>query len=510
MNYRWLWIPVLLFVAAVAWAGGQGEAAAAGEAGVPTIQVFSRRVVETDIGEMLLSDAEEEVGINVEFEEVPSQNYAERLQILLASGDYPDMIFFRSKDRTLIDAARDGVIIPLNQYLDNAPALVEGTLDATWKSMELLQDGDIYVIPRNTIARADGYKTRRDWVEAVGLEWPQDSSLTIDEFTEWIRRFEEDDPDGNGEDDTTGVFFHTAPDGTFGRFGGNNTPLYWPFGVLGWQKYGTEYMNLMYSRDMPNMKQALAYMNEIYEAGYTNPDMVVANRDQGQDKWNEGRVGMLNGFGGREHQFNVELQEIIPDANVDYLVGIENEDGEVYGSSYGTGVWGYWTVSSSSEHPQKVVDFANWALGDGWERIKWGYEGVTYEVNENGQKVLFQEAETEDGETGDPFFGAFVRRAEDVEFFVRSTPPEARPTAMENIQRALDAFVVSKDLGYVPDAALEQEFIEADEQLHETIGKIVIGELPVDAYDDALDDWYANGGAEYVAEMQEYIRSVWE
>lgn len=510
MNYYRLLVLMVLLVAGAGalFAGGQGEDGAAAEPGVPTVTFFTQGAPEGILSERMVNEMESETGVNLEFEEPPQQNYAERLQILLASGDYPDMIFFPNKDRVLIQAARDGIIIPLNDLLEDAPSVWEHTLEESWVNMQVLNDGDIYAVPRNTIARADGYAVRRDWAENLGLEWPADNSLTLDEFTEWIRAFTEEDPDGNGEDDTKGIYLHAANDGRFGVYGGNNTPLYWPFGILGWQKYGDEYMNLMYSRDMPNMKNALAYMNEIYEDGYVNPDMVVADRSAIYDEFLQGRYGMFNEFGGNAAGYDDDVQEFDPNGDVDYLVGIENEEGVVQGGSYGTGVWGFYTISSTSENPEAVMRIFEWAFGEGWERIKWGWEGITYEETADG-RVKFAEPNVEDEQPVN-WWGSFVRRADDPEFFVTGRAPNAQEEAIENIDAALDAFVVSLDLGYVPEAALEADFIEADDALYETIGRIVIGELPVDAYDDALDTWYDNGGAEYVAEMQQYIESVWE
>jgi putative aldouronate transport system substrate-binding protein len=108
------------------------------------------------------------------------------------------------------------------------------------------------------------------------------------------------------------------------------------------------------------------------------------------------------------------------------------------------------------------------------------------------------------------WWGAFVRRAGDVEYFVTGRAGDQQAKAYQYIQAAADAFVVSLDIGHVPAAARNQRFIEAEDELYETIGRIVIGDLPVSAYDAALDAWYRNGGTDYVRQMQEYIKSVWE
>jgi len=65
------------------------------------------------------------------------------------------------------------------------------TLKESWVNMQLLADGKIYVIPRNTIARADGYAIRTDWLKNVGLQMPADRMVTLDQFTEIIKRFTE-------------------------------------------------------------------------------------------------------------------------------------------------------------------------------------------------------------------------------------------------------------------------------------------------------------------------------
>lgn len=499
---------LLLLASGLTFAAGGREAA--DPDGVPTVTFFTMGVPEGEVALRMLAEAEEEVGVRVEFEEPPQQNYAERLQIMLASGDYPDVIFFPSKDQILIEAAASGVLRPINEYLQNAPNVWEHSLPESWVSMQLLADGDIYTIPRNTVARKDGYAVRRDWLENLGLEWPADNAVTLDEFTEWIRAFTEDDPNRSGRSDTRGLFLHTADDGRFGVYGANNTPLYWPFGITGWQKYGDEYMNLMYSRDRTNMKEALAYMNRIYEAGYINDDAVVVRRNpSARELFVQGRVGMYNEFGGHVAGLGPDVQEFDPNARIDYLVGIKNADGVVEGGSYGTGTWGYYGIASTSRHPQKVIDFFDWAFGAGWDRIKWGYEGITYEEAADGTRLRWRIPKSSD-EIPPGWWGSFVRRAGDVEYFVTQRQGEEQIRAYENISAARDAFVVSLDIGYVPEAARNQRFIEADDELYETIGRIVIGELPVSAYDAALDNWYRNGGAEYVREMQAYIVSVWE
>lgn len=63
------------------------------------------------------------------------------------------------------------------------------------------------------------------------------------------------------------------------------------------------------------------------------------------------------------------------------------------------------------------------------------------------------------------------------------------------------------DMGYIPKASKEQKYIDYQKLVEETISKIIVGNLPVSAWDGVLDGWYKNGGKEYVKEMNDFIKS---
>lgn len=77
----------------------------------------------------------------------------------------------------------------------------------------------------------------------------------------------------------------------------------------------------------------------------------------------------------------------------------------------------------------------------------------------------------------------------------------------EWIQTSMDTVIFSKDMGFRPAIADDAAFIEAENKRKEVMTKIIMGELPVDEYDNALTDWYAKGGQTYVEQMNEYIAS---
>ena len=128
------------------------------------------------------------------------------------------------------NAALSEVIIPINDYLDSAPNFMKYTYDVSWDNLRIMGDERIFGMPRSTIMRNDGYYIREDWLDNVGLEIPEDHAFSLEEFEEVLRRFTEEDPDQNGEDDTFGMLATITKDKVFMPM------LTDQFGVLGWQR----------------------------------------------------------------------------------------------------------------------------------------------------------------------------------------------------------------------------------------------------------------------------------
>ena len=113
---------------------------------------------------------------------------------MLVSGEYPDVIMFQTQDSDSYKNALEGeVIIPLDEYLEKTPNLMKYTYDASWKALKSNTDGKIYGVPRTSVTRADGFWLRKDWLDKIGISIPENGEITIDEFTEIMRRFTTED-----------------------------------------------------------------------------------------------------------------------------------------------------------------------------------------------------------------------------------------------------------------------------------------------------------------------------
>ncbi|HML47704.1 MAG TPA: extracellular solute-binding protein, partial [Clostridia bacterium] len=140
------------------------------------------------------------LGVDVELI-MGSTDWKQQLALFITSGDIPDIMAFMDMN-TFLSYAQEGVFLDVTDQVDNYPNIrryisTAGDYDALIHRTTL--DGRILGLPSVTIARSY-YVTniRVDWLEKFGLDIP----TTLDEYTQAMRKFALEDPDGNGAKDT--------------------------------------------------------------------------------------------------------------------------------------------------------------------------------------------------------------------------------------------------------------------------------------------------------------------
>lgn len=137
----------------------------------------------------------DQTGVKVEIIMPPSDASAEKekLNLLLAGGDQIDAWWEDDWGKY----AKDGIIIPLNEYLEAPEAKALWDLWEPWGSWEKMtdSDGNIWAIPRNTDTVPYPIMYRTDWLDLLGMDVPS----TFDELNDYLYKIKELDPYGNGE-----------------------------------------------------------------------------------------------------------------------------------------------------------------------------------------------------------------------------------------------------------------------------------------------------------------------
>ncbi|MDR1440352.1 MAG: extracellular solute-binding protein, partial [Clostridiales bacterium] len=129
-----------------------------------------------------------ETNTEIELQNMPSSSYEESLTVMMAGGDYPELVMFPDYTKPVfLDGVKYQAVLPLNDYIANAPNVQKYTYPVSFKVLSVMGDGQIYGIPRTSVARADGYMVRQDWLDRLGISLAEGEPLTLEAFTAMLR-----------------------------------------------------------------------------------------------------------------------------------------------------------------------------------------------------------------------------------------------------------------------------------------------------------------------------------
>jgi putative aldouronate transport system substrate-binding protein len=143
--------------------------------------------------------------VKIEWIETSKVDAKNKLSIMMASGDYPDIIFGMSGSgisvQDLYRYGRQGSFLPMNDMIDAYGFYIKELLksDPDMKQAMMSPDGKIYGLP--AVFTDDYHMTMRQkmwinqaWLSKLGLRMP----TTLEELYNVLKAFKTRDPNGNG------------------------------------------------------------------------------------------------------------------------------------------------------------------------------------------------------------------------------------------------------------------------------------------------------------------------
>ncbi|CAN7520846.1 ABC transporter substrate-binding protein [Paenibacillus sp. LjRoot153] len=221
---------------------------------------------------------EEKTNIHIDWEVAPEKTFAEKLNVSLASGDYPDVLL--NMNVTPVQQSiygKDGVFIPLNPYIDKYGVEMKKMFEQVTyvKDLITMPDGKIYSVPQvNDCYHCSlGQKMwiYKPWLDKLGFKMPE----TTEEFYQVLKAFKEKDPNGNGKADEIPLVGATnGPSSTL--------DLFLPSAFI------EKDFNLRFVKDgkvqlafnQPEWKEALKYLNKMFAEGLISPQTFTQDRNQ--------------------------------------------------------------------------------------------------------------------------------------------------------------------------------------------------------------------------------------
>ncbi len=238
---------------------------------------------------------EDQTNVKVDLMLFPYETAKEKMNILISSGDYPDVIggWLLGDSNILTDGMTEGLYIPLDglieKYAPNMRKILE--IPGVRQAMTL-PDGHIYTIP---YAISEPLVTflpfiNRDWLKAVGMEMP----TTTEELRAVLRAFKEKDPNGNGKADE--IPFSGDPNNlALGTLAG------W-FGVNASSAGSNPYFALVdnkleFSANKEGFKEFIKYFASLYKEGLVDPEIFTQDLEMWKSKGKQGLYGVSIAYG---------------------------------------------------------------------------------------------------------------------------------------------------------------------------------------------------------------------
>ncbi len=238
---------------------------------------------------------QEETGVDVEFIHPIVGQQAEQFNVMIASGDYPDVIEYnwQAYQGGILTAVADNVIIGVDEFMNkdmmpNYTKLLKEREDIAKKIK--CSDGTVNVFPHFEDSLLPnpyiGPTIRKDWLDKLGLEVPE----TMEDWYTVLKAFKEQDPNGNGQADeipyTDDASFTTSMFAA--AYGGRLGPTLDTEGKI------------VYGGIVDGYKEFLQEMNKWYTEGLIDREYAAQARKNVDYKMTNDIAGSYVGFSGSQ------------------------------------------------------------------------------------------------------------------------------------------------------------------------------------------------------------------
>lgn len=455
----------------------------------------------------MVADINEITGMDIVWEWNDKKTYYTQVEEKYATGEVADILFVR-KSEGFLQAAEAGLFWDLGPYLDEYE-----NLKMIPEAMRVAgsYNGKMYAIP-TTRLNGIGLIYRLDWLQKLGLKEPTD----WESFCDMLYAFTFNDPDGNGVDDTVGLYL-------------NNSDKVWDlmecwFGVPNVWGLGAD-GNLIHKTQTSEYRQAYSAFCTLYEKGLIN------NGSNGVPAFSENsetstvyQGGFYKGLGGSTIDSLVQASSVHRSLVEEGLIG---EDEIIYASlaciDTGMGALCYPPDMSrdsmiaistcrikTEEQLRQVLQVLDRLHGtECVDLISHGWEGLNYAVDEENNYMVLNCDDQRSIISAYSGFGGVL-----LESLVDENSRVVEQYAKGNLIDWMDICIEHAD-DFVPDYAsqyksetYEEKGTELDAFLFDAEIRYITEEIDEAGFEAALAEWWAQGGEAITREVNEKYRAA--
>lgn len=317
---------------------------------------------------------QEATGVELEIMQLAD---VDALNLLYASGELPDLIYYVGYTGGEQKAIKDKIIQPLNDYMEYAPDL-QAVMDSNdlYKKSNTTMDGDIIGFPfirgDDYLRTSAGLIIRQDWLDELNLEVPQ----TADELYEVLKAFKE-------QKGAAAPF--SATNFWLRSVGIEQGALTSPFGLVKGGFYQID-GKVHYGYAENEYKDLLIFFNKLYEEGLLDPNFQSVDDNTVRANMMNGDSGVAFGAVGGYIGNMLQTMEDDPSFNLSgFGPLVANRGDKSMSTQYDAALKGiYVVVTPQCKNIEAAVKFLNYGYTEeGHNLFNFGIEGESYTM-ENG------------------------------------------------------------------------------------------------------------------------------
>ncbi|MGT2784246.1 extracellular solute-binding protein [Streptococcus merionis] len=507
-------LPAVAMLATIAFAltacSGEGSKEGTSSAKLDEITIMSPTLeaVTPEAGNQIEKKIEEYTGEKISFEWVPNSNYQDRMNIVLASGDLPEVMVVTQKTGSFVTSAESDAFWDLTDYLKDYPNLSQEIAEIKNNSS---LNGKVYGIYRKRDIMRSAVMIRKDWLDKLGLEEPK----TTEDLYNIAKAFKEKDPNGNGIDDTTGLIIPQWP-ATINT----NSPI---DTIATWFGAGNAWItddkgNLKPSFDSKEYREALKWIKKMYDEGLINQDFATLSADDWNNQFISGKGGIIIDTYSRFYTIQTALKDADQEnfgKQITVVGSLESPNGDYALPT--DGYAGMLVIPKASvkteEHLKQVLTFLD-KLNDKEMQVLMnnGIEGVNFEVSDGFSSLINQDsneaktivndvksyAQVGTNVAGNKYYVA--KPATDIEL---ANYKKAQESMKEDTEKA-----VFNPASPFISPTYTQNGTQLDNIIQDARIQYIAGQIDDKGWEDAVELWKTSGGQNVQNELNELYQKA--
>lgn len=348
---------------------------------------------------VMVKNMAEATGIPIEWVDIPSDGSAEKINLMLNGGDYPDVFWNGITTELAIQYSDQGILVPTEDLIEQyVPRLAEIFKERPqYKGGSTLPDGHSYGFPYveemyGLVQTPGPFLINKDWLDQVGKDVP----TTVDEWEDCLIAFKEaGDLNGNGLDDEVPYAFGMGCKGLFNSY----DTMYYFTGTFGCADSvnaatpQTDHMKIVDGKvvfgamDEAYLK-TVNFFHKLYNEGVIDPDSFSPGPNETTPLYiskmagSEATIGCLGTW--------APVNEIVdPEVRAQYVavprLAGENGKGGVEVNMSEMQDTSMVAITDKCKYPEVIAALVNYCMDPEISiMLNWGPEGYTYYKGDDG------------------------------------------------------------------------------------------------------------------------------